>query len=57
MSFIEIAKMGTKEQDTVIEGIVGAKNRLQLTRYLAEVANQTERRIDVNIQVANQTNE
>ena len=54
MSFGEIAKLGTKEQDAIIEGMEWAKNRLRLTRYLAEVANQTEKKIDENIQVANQ---
>ena len=57
MSFGEIAKLGTKEQDVIIEGM-DEDQANKFERYIRvarlQVANQTEKKIDENIQVANQ---
>ena len=54
MSFAEIAQMDQAEQERVISEIEGVKTRLLLKSYLVQAANQIEKKIDENIQSANQ---
>ena len=57
MNFADIAKMGTKEQDTVIDGM-DEKEISRFEQYIREsklkVANQVEKKIDEKIEAANQ---
>jgi hypothetical protein len=54
MSFADVVKMGSKEQEAVIEQVDGAKSRLKLTIYLTQVANQRIADIQMQTQAANQ---
>ena len=52
MSFAEIAKLDPKEQEKIIELIEWAKNRLKLTTYLIQAANQEADIVALRKQVA-----
>jgi hypothetical protein len=54
VNFADIAKMGSKEQEAVIEQVEWAKTRLKLTSYLTQVANQRKTTELEWAQVANQ---